>query len=125
MQHCDTLITPRWCVPVEPSGTVLENCAIAVTDGRIADVLPREKALESYQPSVLIERPGHVLIPGLVNAHTHAAMTLMRGLADDLPLESWLRDSIWPTEKRWVSAEMVRDGTELAIAEMISSGTSR
>ena len=93
-----------------------------VTDGKITGLLPLETALEKYQPSVLIERPEHVLIPGLVNAHTHAAMTLLRGLADDLPLETWLRDGIWPAEKRWVSAEMVRDGTELAIAEMISAG---
>ncbi len=124
MQHCDALITPRWCVPVEPSGQVLEEHAVAVRDGRITDLLPREQAIGRYQPSVLIERPDHVLIPGLVNAHTHAAMTLMRGLADDQPLESWLRESIWPAEKRWVSAEMVRDGTELAIAEMMSAGTT-
>jgi 5-methylthioadenosine/S-adenosylhomocysteine deaminase len=122
MQHCDTLIAPRWCVPVEPFGVVLEGHAVIVTDGKITGLLPLETALETYQPSVLIERPEHVLIPGLVNAHTHAAMTLLRGLADDLPLETWLRDGIWPAEKRWVSAEMVRDGTELAIAEMISAG---
>ena len=124
MQHCDTLIAPRWCIPVEPSDTLLEGHAIIVTEGRIADLLPVESALEAYQPSVVFERPNHVLIPGLVNAHTHAAMTLMRGLADDMPLESWLRDGVWPAEQRWVSAEMVRDGTELAIAEMISAGTT-
>jgi 5-methylthioadenosine/S-adenosylhomocysteine deaminase len=122
MHHCDTLIAPRWCIPVEPSGAVLTGHAVVVTDGRITDLLPLEKALERYQPSVLIKRSEHVLIPGLVNAHTHAAMTLLRGLADDMPLEAWLRAGIWPAEKRWVSAEMVRDGTELAIAEMISAG---
>jgi len=122
MQHCDTLIIPRWCVPVEPAGAVLEDHAVAVIEGRIAALLPREQALVEYQPSVVIERPNHVLIPGLVNAHTHAAMTLFRGLADDMPLEAWLHEGIWPAERRWVSAEMVRDGTELAIAEMIRSG---
>ena len=122
MQHCDTLIAPRWCVPVEPANRVLEAHAIIVQDGRVVDLLPCEEAAEKYQPSVRIERPNHVLIPGLVNAHTHAAMTLMRGFADDLSLESWLRDAIWPAEQRWISAEMVRDGTELAIAEMISGG---
>lgn len=122
MQHCDTLIAPRWCIPVEPPGVVLDRHALIVTDGKITDLLPLETALRNYQPSVLIERPKHVLIPGLVNAHTHAAMTLLRGLADDLPLETWLREGVWPAEKRWVSAEMVRDGTELAIAEMISAG---
>jgi 5-methylthioadenosine/S-adenosylhomocysteine deaminase len=122
MQHCDTLIAPRWCVPVEPSGVVLSDHAVVVTDGRIIDLLPLPEALAKYQPSVQVRRPEHVLIPGLVNAHTHAAMTLFRGLGDDLPLEQWLRKVIWPAEKRWVSAEMVRDGTELAIAEMILAG---
>ena len=124
MQHCDTLIAPRWCVPVEPSGVVLSDHAVIVTDGRIMDLLPLPEALENYQPSVQVQRPDHVLIPGLVNAHTHAAMTLLRGLGGDLPLEQWLRHAIWPTEKRWVSAEMVRDGTELAIAEMMRAGVT-
>lgn len=122
MQHCDTLIAPRWCIPVEPSGIVLSEHAVIVSDGRIVDLLPIERARQKYQPSVQIQRPDHVLIPGLVNAHTHAAMTLLRGLADDMALDEWLRSGIWPTEKRWVSAEMVRDGTELAIAEMLCAG---
>ncbi len=124
MQHCDTLIAPRWCVPIEPANSVLTDHAVVVTDGRIADLLPVSEAWEKYQPSVSIERPDHILTPGFINTHTHAAMTLLRGLADDMPLESWLREGIWPTEKRWVSAEMVRDGTELAIAEMLASGTT-
>lgn len=124
MRHCDTLIAPRWCIPVEPSGAVLQRHAVIVTDGKITDLLPLVAALENYQPSVLVERPEHVLIPGLVNTHTHAAMTLLRGLAEDLALETWLRQGVWPAEKRWVSAEMVRDGTELAIAEMLSAGVT-
>jgi len=124
MKHCDTLILARWCVPVEPSGAVLEQHAVAITDGRIVDLLPAADALAAYQPSVTLQRPNHVLIPGFVNAHTHAAMTLMRGLADDMPLEAWLREGIWPAEKRWASDAMVRDGTELAIAEMLRGGTT-
>ena len=122
MQHCDTLIVPRWCIPVEPAATVLLDHAIVIVDGRIVGIMPASDARKSYQPSVVVERPHHAAIPGLINAHTHAAMTLFRGLADDLPLEAWLQDSILPAEKRWVSAEMVRDGTELAIAEMLSAG---
>lgn len=122
MRHCDSLIVPRWCVPVEPTGAVLEGHAVAVTDGRITAILPLEQARSDFQASVTVERPDHVLIPGLINAHTHAAMTLFRGIADDMPLESWLHEGIWPAERRWVSAEMVRDGTELAIAEMIRGG---
>jgi 5-methylthioadenosine/S-adenosylhomocysteine deaminase len=122
MQHCDTLILPRWCVPVALTGEVLEHHAVAIADGRIVAVLPVAEAQARFQPSILVERPEHVLIPGLINAHTHAAMTLFRGLADDLPLEAWLHEGIWPAERRWVSAEMVRDGTELAIAEMLRGG---
>ncbi len=124
MRACDTLIAPRWCVPVEPAGTVLDRHAVIVNDGTIRDILPASEAFDRYRPGVAIERPDHVLIPGLVNTHTHAAMTLLRGFSDDLPLESWLSEGIWPAERRWVSAEMVRDGTELAIAEMITGGTT-
>lgn len=122
MQHCDTLILAGWCVPVEPHDLVLTEHAVAVNDGRIVEILPAADARRRYEPGVLVERPGHVLIPGLVNAHTHAAMTLFRGIADDMPLERWLREGIWPVETRWVSTEMVRDGTRLAIAEMLRSG---
>ena len=122
MRHCDFLIAARWCIPVEPAGNVLEDHAVAVVDDRIAAVLPLAEAREVFQPSVFVERPGHALIPGLVNAHGHAAMTLFRGLADDLPLESWLQEGVWPVERRFASAELVRDGTELAIAEMLTAG---
>ncbi len=124
MKHCDTLIAPRWCVPVEPSGAVLTEHAVAISDGRIVDLLPSAQAHDRYQPSQVLERREHALIPGFVNAHTHAAMTLFRGLADDMRLEEWLNTGIWPAEKKWVSAEMVRDGTELAIAEMLTGGVT-
>jgi len=124
MQHCDTLIFPGWCVPIEPTGTVLTDVAVGIIDGRITDIMPAAKARVRFQASVTVERPNHVLLPGLINAHTHAAMTLFRGLIDDLPLEAWLKTGIWPAEKRWVSAEMVRDGTELAIAEMLRAGVT-
>ncbi|MGI9204933.1 MAG: TRZ/ATZ family hydrolase [Woeseiaceae bacterium] len=122
MQHCDTLILAGWCIPVEPHGTVLTDHAVAITDGRIVGLLPATDARNRFAAGTTIERPGHALIPGFVNAHTHAAMTLLRGVADDLPLERWLRESIWPAENRWVGTEFVRDGTRLAIAEMLLSG---
>lgn len=124
MQHCDTLIAPRWCVPVQPAGIVLTEHAVIVNDGKIDDLLPLDEARSKYQPSVTIKRPNHVLIPGLINAHTHAAMTLLRGIGDDLPLEAWLQDAVWPVETKWASAEMVRDGTELAAAEMVRGGVT-
>jgi len=122
MQHCDTLISAGWCVPVEPHGIVLSRHSVAITDGRIIDVLDTDEARLRYDPGVVVDRANHVLIPGFINVHTHAAMTLLRGLADDLPLERWLKDQIWPVEARWAGAEMVRDGTRLAVAEMLLSG---
>jgi len=122
MQHCDTLISAGWCIPVAPHAMVLSDHAVVILDGRIIDLLPSAEARQAYEPSVSVDRPGHVLIPGFVNVHTHAAMTLLRGLADDLPLERWLKEIIWPAESRWTGAEMVRDGTRLAVAEMLLSG---
>jgi 5-methylthioadenosine/S-adenosylhomocysteine deaminase len=124
MQQCDTLIVAGWVLPVDATDQPLENHALAVSDGRIIDLLPAGDAMQAYAPGALIERPGHVLIPGLVNTHTHAAMILFRGFGDDLPLERWLKERIWPAEQRSVSAEMVRDGTRHAIAEMLLSGTT-
>jgi len=124
MQSCDILIQARWCIPVEPDNCVLDNHGIAISDGRIVAVLPADDARAQFSPGVLVDRPDHVLIPGLINAHTHAAMTLFRGLAEGLPLERWLREGIWPHEQRWVSAEMVRDGTKHAIVEMLRGGVT-
>ena len=124
MQACDTLINAAWCIPVEPADAVLADYSVALSDGRIVDLLPATDARQKYNPGATVERPGHVLIPGLVNTHAHSAMTLFRGLADDLPLERWLRQIIWPLEQRFVSAEFVRDGTKLAIAEMLRAGIS-
>lgn len=124
MQPCDTLIRPRWCIPVSPVEGTLTESAVAVSEGRITEVLSASDARKKYDPREVVDRPDHVLIPGLINAHTHAAMTLFRGIADDMPLERWLTDGIWPNEKRWASAEMVRDGTRHAIAEMLQSGVT-
>ncbi len=124
MESVDALIHARWIVPVEPAGTVLERHALAVRHGRIVALLPSEQARQRYRTSESIELTRHALIPGLVNAHTHAAMTLLRGLADDLPLMQWLQDHIWPVENRWAKADFVRDGVELAVAEMLMGGVT-
>nr|VFK30505.1 MAG: 5-methylthioadenosine/S-adenosylhomocysteine deaminase [Candidatus Kentron sp. MB]VFK33990.1 MAG: 5-methylthioadenosine/S-adenosylhomocysteine deaminase [Candidatus Kentron sp. MB]VFK76403.1 MAG: 5-methylthioadenosine/S-adenosylhomocysteine deaminase [Candidatus Kentron sp. MB] len=124
MQPIDNLIHGGWIVPVEPEGVVLENHAIAIRDGIIVSVLPYREAEQRYQPKELDSFPHHVLIPGLVNAHTHAAMTLFRGIASDLPLMPWLHDHIWPAETRWVSKGFVHDGTALAAAEMLRGGVT-
>src|SRR5438105_6918787 len=117
-----SLLLPRWLIPVEPAGRVLTDYAVAVRDGKIEAVLPGAEARQRFADYEVVELAEHVLIPGLVNAHTHAAMTLMRGLADDLPLMRWLQEHVWPAEKRHVSREFVRDGTLLACAEMLRGG---
>ncbi|MDP2325531.1 MAG: amidohydrolase family protein, partial [Gammaproteobacteria bacterium] len=124
MHLADLIISARWIVPVEPAGIVLEDHSVVVHNGRILAVLPRGTALDSYPSAARIDRPDHVLLPGLVNAHTHAAMTLFRGMADDLPLETWLNQHIWPAETRWVTADFVQDGAELALLEMLKGGTT-
>jgi 5-methylthioadenosine/S-adenosylhomocysteine deaminase len=116
------LIEARWIVPVEPAGTVLEDHAVAVRDGCIEALLPVAEARRRYPAYESASLMEHVLIPGLVNAHTHAAMSLMRGLADDLPLMTWLQQHIWPAEAKHVSPKFVRDGTLLACAEMLRGG---
>lgn len=122
MLTIDTLLFPRWIVPVEPAGVVLEGHALAIDQGRILDVLPAVDATARYLGRTTLHLPSHGLIPGLVNAHAHAAMSLLRGLADDLPLHEWLTGHIWPTEGRWVSEAFVHDGTQLAMAEMLRGG---
>lgn len=118
------LIKARWIVPVVPANRVLENCALAVHNGVILAILPQDEAEKRFRAEQTINLGNHLVIPGLVNAHGHAAMSLLRGFADDKPLHDWLNNHIWPAEKLWVSEEFVRDGTELAMAEMIRSGTT-
>jgi 5-methylthioadenosine/S-adenosylhomocysteine deaminase len=120
----DLLITARWIVPVAPDRLVLENHAVAVDEGAIVEVLPVAQASAKYASRERVDLPEHALIPGLVNAHTHNPMTLLRGLADDLPLMTWLREHIWPVEAKVIGPEFVRDGVELAVAEMLRGGTT-
>lgn len=124
MTIVDQLLEARWVIPVEPHRVVLDHHAVALAGDTIAEVLPIETAREKYPNATRIDLSEHALIPGLVNAHTHNPMVLMRGLADDLPLMTWLNEHIWPAEGRVMGPEFVRDGIELAIAEMIRGGTT-
>jgi len=119
----DLMLFATWIVPVEPAGVVLKNHGLGVRDGRIVLIAPRAEA-EKHAAIETRDLSGMLLAPGLVNAHGHAAMTLFRGLADDLPLMSWLRDHIWPAESRWVNEAFVEAGSELAIAEQLKSGVT-
>ena len=120
----DLVIDARWVVPVEPDGVVLEDHSVVVRAGRIAAVLPSPDAARAFPTAQRVALREHVLIPGLVNLHTHAAMSLMRGLADDRPLMEWLKDHVWPVELKHVSPEFVYDGTLLACAEMLRGGVT-
>ncbi|WP_296271396.1 TRZ/ATZ family hydrolase [Pseudomonas sp. UBA6323] len=119
----DLLLLPTWLVPVEPAGVVLRDHGLGIRDGQIALIAPRDEALRHPSTEVR-ELPQYLLAPGLINTHGHAAMTLLRGIADDLPLMTWLHEHIWPAEGRWVDEDFVRDGTDLAIAEQIKGGIS-
>ncbi len=124
MKKIDTLLIPRWIVPIEPHNTVLEHHAIAIDKGRILNVLPAKEAQQQYEANTKLELSHHVVLPGLVNAHTHSPMTLFRGLADDLALMDWLNNHIWPAERHWMDDEFIYDGTQIALAEMLRSGTT-
>ena len=117
-----TLINARWVLTMDPGQPFLEHQSIAIDKGRIAAMGPRDSL--RVEAAETIELPEHVLMPGLINAHGHAAMSLFRGLADDLPLMDWLQNHIWPAEARWVDEAFTLEGAQLAMAEMIRSGTT-
>ncbi|MGZ5099056.1 MAG: TRZ/ATZ family hydrolase [Usitatibacter sp.] len=123
MESVDTLICAAHVVPVVPRA-VLADHAVAISGGRIVSVLPTARALERFEAREVVRLERHALIPGLVNLHCHAAMTLMRGMSDDLPLMSWLQDHIWPAEAKHVSDEFAHDGSLIAMAEMLRGGVT-
>ena len=124
MKRVDSIIDARWVVAVDESDRVFENHSIAINAGRIVHILPTSEASRTYKPDERVMLSGHALIPGFINSHTHASMSLFRGVAEDLPLMPWLEKHIWPLEGTWVGPEFVRDGALLAFAESIKSGTT-
>jgi 5-methylthioadenosine/S-adenosylhomocysteine deaminase len=123
-QEADSIVEARWVVPVDPAHSVLTGHAIVITSGRIVAILPAAEARGQFRARQHIVLDQHTLIPGLINLHTHSAMTLMRGLADDIALMDWLKNHIWPAEMRHVSDAFVHDGTRLACAEMLRGGVT-
>ncbi|AZT83456.1 TRZ/ATZ family hydrolase [Marinobacter sp. NP-4(2019)] len=120
----DIRINTRWLVPVEPANTVLHNQAVIIQGDRIAAVVSREEADARFRVRETIDLDHHVVLPGLINMHGHAAMSLFRGMADDLPLMTWLHDHIWPAEGAFIDEAFIADGTQLAMAEMLRTGTT-
>lgn len=123
-QPCDLLIEAGWVVPVVPHGVVWADHAVAVDRGCIVAVLPSAEARTRFAPRQRVQRPQAILMPGLVNAHVHNPMTLMRGVADDLSLMPWLTEHIWPIEAAVLGPEYCAAGVELAVAEMLRGGTT-
>ena len=118
------MVFPRWIVPVEPANIALEDHALVINNGRIADLMPADFARQAWKARQTLELPHHVVMPGLINIHTHAAMSLLRGIADDLPLMDWLQNHIWPAEGAHVSRQFCLDGVRLACAEFIRGGVT-
>lgn len=121
-QQVSTIVNARWVVTVDADNRILENQSIIIDKGLIQAILPQSQT--EYAAQETIDLPRHAVMPGLINTHTHAAMSLFRGLADDLPLQVWLNEHIWPAEGRWVNDQFTQDGALLAMAEMIRSGTT-
>jgi len=123
VQSIDTLLCAAHVIPVEPRGALADH-AVAIDGGRIVAVAPTHEALARYEARDIVRLERHALIPGLVNLHCHAAMTLLRGFADDMALMAWLQDRIWPAEAKHVNDEFVHDGSLLAAAEMLRGGVT-
>ena len=123
-QKVDILIHAKWIIPVVPKNLELEDHSIAILGRKILDICPTEEAKVRFHSDETVDLGHHIIFPGLINAHGHAPMTLFRGVADDIPLKQWLEEKIWPLEGKFVDAKFARQGAELAIAEMIRSGTS-
>lgn len=123
-EQIDTLIEPRWILPVRPHGVLLDGHAIAVDRGAIRAVLPAADAGRRFSARTVVRLPEHIVTPGLVNAHTHASMALLRGVGDDMPLQQWLNERIWPLERSLVGEDFVHDGARLAAVEMLRAGVT-
>lgn len=124
MTKVDKIISASWTFTADASDDLLIDHSIIISDGKIIDLLPKKNAFEIYEAEEVFKLPNYLLLPGFINSHTHAAMSLLKGFADDLPLRTWLNEHIWPAESKYVDENFVRDGSELAIAEMIKGGTT-
>ncbi|MDO8885377.1 amidohydrolase [Candidatus Oleimmundimicrobium sp.] len=123
-KQIDLLISGCLAVTVDKNFSVIENAGIAIDDGKIVDIEKNEDVIKAYRARKTVSAKNKIAIPGLINAHTHAAMVYFRGLADDLPLKEWLENHIWPAESRYVNAEFIRNAVKLAAIEMLKSGTT-
>lgn len=121
-KKADCIVRAEYVLPMDAHLSVMTDGAVAVSDGKIACLGSYEEIAARYESSSIMGGSGRVILPGLINTHTHAAMVYFRGLADDLPLKEWLENHIWPAESQWLSPEFVSDAVELACLEMVKAG---
>ena len=124
MENADCIISGKYVLTMNDGLTALRNGAIAIKDGQIVSVGPVAEIQRNFSAPKFLDCRNMVLLPGLINWVSHAAMVFFRGLADDLPLKEWLEQYIWPAEERWLSPEFVRDATALACMEMLRAGVT-
>ncbi|MDY6983033.1 MAG: amidohydrolase family protein, partial [Pseudomonadota bacterium] len=120
----DAILHPRWILPMSGNTAVLTGHSIALQGNRIVAIEPSDAIAARFSAPREYRLDTHAVMPGLINAHCHAPMNLLRGYADDLPLQPWLEQRIWPAEMRVMSERYVSDGARLAIAEMLLGGTT-
>ena len=123
-KNVSTIISAPWIYTSNIDSELLFNYSLIIKDDKIIDLVSQDKVFDEYEADNTYELADHILIPGLINTHTHAAMNIFKGFADDLPLQEWLNDHIWPAEKKFVDASFVKDGSVLALSEMIKAGVT-
>ena len=123
-KNASIIISASWIFTSNSEGQLLSNYSIVIENDKIIDLVPQDKVFDEYEANDIYQLTDHILIPGLINTHTHAAMSLFKGFADDLPLQDWLNDYIWPAEKEFINSSFVKDGSILALSEMIKSGVT-
>ena len=120
----DTIINARWILPIKPKNKVIENSSIAINNSIILEIGDTDIINKKYESKDLYNLNTHCVMPGLINNHTHLSMSLFKGIADDLNLDKWLKNKIWPLETKHIDKEFVELGSKLAIIELIKSGST-
>ena len=123
-KNASIIISASWIFTSNSEGQLLSDYSIVIENDKIIDLVSQDKVFDEYEANDTYQLTNHILIPGLINTHTHAAMSLFKGFADDLPLQDWLNDYIWPAEKEFINSSFVKDGSILALSEMIKSGVT-
>jgi len=123
-KNASIIISASWIFTANSEDQLLYDYSVVIKDNKIIDLVHQSKVFSEYEADEIYQLTDHILIPGLINTHTHASMSLFKGFADDLSLQDWLNNYIWPAEKKFVNSSFVRDGSILALSEMIKAGVT-